>query len=202
MLKTEKRKEEEPRITRITQICRRAACRHRFKKLHSVLYLGSSRCARPLPHGFAGHVAHPIRSIHQNRVADLCSLGFDQLVGAAKAIGQDAHYFNREIRRLLDQELKTLLIDRDQFANGTRGRSGSARRSIDHCHLAKDPARLHDFDDFVADGDFHFAFAHHEHERARVTLAKDRLAGGERLELGLMPEHVEPGHNARVKHAR
>src|SRR5216117_2559074 len=27
------------------------------------LYLGSSRCARPLPRGFAGHVAHPIRSI-------------------------------------------------------------------------------------------------------------------------------------------
>ena len=23
-------------------------------------------CARPLPRGFAGHVAHPIRSIHQN----------------------------------------------------------------------------------------------------------------------------------------
>ena len=27
------------------------------------LYLGSSRRARPLPHGFTGHVAHPIRSI-------------------------------------------------------------------------------------------------------------------------------------------
>ncbi len=30
-----------------------------------VLYLGSSRCARPLPHGFTGHVAHPIRSIRK-----------------------------------------------------------------------------------------------------------------------------------------
>src|SRR5207248_1453854 len=27
------------------------------------LYLGSSRCARPLPRGFTGHVAHPVRSI-------------------------------------------------------------------------------------------------------------------------------------------
>ena len=32
----------------------------------SILYLSSSRCARPLPRGFAGHVAHPSRSIHQN----------------------------------------------------------------------------------------------------------------------------------------
>jgi len=30
-----------------------------------VLYLGSSRCARPLPRGFTGHVAHPSRSIHR-----------------------------------------------------------------------------------------------------------------------------------------
>ena len=29
------------------------------------LYLGSSRCARPLPRGFTGHVAHPVRSICQ-----------------------------------------------------------------------------------------------------------------------------------------
>jgi len=27
------------------------------------LYLGSSRCARPLPRGVTGHVAHPVRSI-------------------------------------------------------------------------------------------------------------------------------------------
>jgi len=27
------------------------------------LYLGCSRSARPLPRGFAGHVAHPVRSI-------------------------------------------------------------------------------------------------------------------------------------------
>jgi hypothetical protein len=28
-----------------------------------LLYLASSRCARPLPHGFTGHVARPSRSI-------------------------------------------------------------------------------------------------------------------------------------------
>jgi len=27
------------------------------------LYLGCSRSARPLPRGFTGHVAHPVRSI-------------------------------------------------------------------------------------------------------------------------------------------
>src|SRR5437016_8751835 len=37
-------------------------CRCR-QQTASLLYLGSSRCARPLPHGCAGHVAHPSRSI-------------------------------------------------------------------------------------------------------------------------------------------
>jgi hypothetical protein len=32
----------------------------------SELYLGSSRCARPLPRGVTGHVAHPIRSIEKD----------------------------------------------------------------------------------------------------------------------------------------
>ena len=147
--------------------------------------------------------AHRAGATHLRTPDHAISLGFDQLVGAAKAVRQDTHHFNREIRRLLDQELKTLLIDRDQFAIGARGRGGSARSSIDHCHLAKDAARLYDFDDFVANGDFYFALDHNKHERARVTLTKDRLAGGERLELGLMPEHVEPGHNACVNaHAK
>ena len=32
----------------------------------AALYLGTSRCARPLPRGVTGHVAHPSRSIHQD----------------------------------------------------------------------------------------------------------------------------------------
>ena len=32
----------------------------------SELYLGSSHCARPLPRGVTGHVAHPIRSIEKD----------------------------------------------------------------------------------------------------------------------------------------
>src|SRR6266550_2613142 len=35
------------------------------------LYLGSSRCARPLPRGFTGHVAHPSRSIGEFRLLEL-----------------------------------------------------------------------------------------------------------------------------------
>ena len=38
----------------------------RFTLILSVpLYLGSSRCARPLPRGVTGHVAHPVRSIRE-----------------------------------------------------------------------------------------------------------------------------------------
>ena len=35
------------------------------------LYLGSSRRARPLPHGVTGHVAHPIRSIETRSLPTL-----------------------------------------------------------------------------------------------------------------------------------
>jgi hypothetical protein len=36
----------------------------RMDLLDADLYVGSARCAPPLPRGFSGHVAHPIRSIH------------------------------------------------------------------------------------------------------------------------------------------
>src|SRR5260370_38752283 len=35
------------------------------KEKVAALYLGSSRCARPLPRGWTGHVARPTRSIRQ-----------------------------------------------------------------------------------------------------------------------------------------
>src|SRR6266550_2613141 len=35
------------------------------------LYLGSSRCARPLPRGVTGHVAHPSRSIETHSLPTL-----------------------------------------------------------------------------------------------------------------------------------
>jgi len=46
------------------------------------LYLGSSRCARPLPRGITGHVAHPIRSI----VSQLLPAAFDRYLAALPAM--------------------------------------------------------------------------------------------------------------------
>jgi len=41
---------------------------HRLKS-GAHLYLGISRCARPLPRGFTGHVAQPVRSIRNRMLA-------------------------------------------------------------------------------------------------------------------------------------
>jgi hypothetical protein len=47
-----------------SSFCFRLRFLWRDKPARPALYLGSSHCARPLPRGFTGHVAHPSRSIH------------------------------------------------------------------------------------------------------------------------------------------
>src|SRR5262249_9441716 len=68
------------------------------------------------------------------------------------------------------------------------------RVAVDQCHFAKDPARLHDFNDLVAEPDFYFALVDHEHEAARIALTENRFTGMKNLNR-LLLEHVERGHN-------
>src|SRR5262249_43811338 len=79
-----------------------------------------------------------------------------------------------------------------------------ARGAVNHCHLAKNSARPDDFGDSIPDSDFYLAFVHHKHERARLALTKDGLAGPKTLAVGLISKHVECGHKARCacRHAR
>src|SRR5262249_48665634 len=105
----------------------------------------------------------------------------------------DAHDFDREIGRLLDEKLKTLLVNWNEFAFRASNGGGRSRRSIDHGHLAKDAAGLHDLDGLVADVDFDFAFVHAKHEVTRISRTENRFAGGKGLAF-LISEHVELGH--------
>lgn len=123
---------------------------------------------------------------------------FDQLVDPAKASDENAHDFDRKVRRLLHQKLKSFLVDRNQLAIKPGDSGGGARRTVDHRHLAEDAAWLNDLNHFATDPDFDLTFVHHEHERAGISLTKNDFAGAKTLKVGLISEHVEFSHNARA----
>ncbi len=111
-----------------------------------------------------------------------------------QTLGHSLHEVERKVRRLLDEKLEPILVDRGQSAVRPGNRRRAAWARVDERHFSQETIHANRFDDLVVNNDVHFSFEHNIHLVAGFAFLENGVTRLERDEVFGIPEEMTKLH--------